>query len=241
MSVKYRIVIPFIFVAGLFSQHTIAVEGEAGRTEDQSFRDWLWHYLTDGASVTVGLGGRETAFEVTRLGTNDTGKFKDSREDAYFLSYNTRASYFKQSNWGYGWMFNLSTLELDQQETSDGVVENLGTSVDGYMAYVVPSFFYNFGDKYRGRFVRTGLGLGLGLAKFDGDIVLTKSSQPNDRVSISNGTSKLYFAVGFFVEAQWNYFTFRLGVAGPTIEQGDYKISISDSSIMIGLTHYLDL
>lgn len=215
---------------------------EPGTKTEQSpaMSQKLWHYLTDGASVTVGLGGRQMSVQVTRIGTNDTGKLVENDENAWFLSYNTRASYFDNSNFGYSWMFNLSSFELHRQETAPKVTEDLGTRVEGYFAYAVPAFFYNLGDKYQGSWLRTGIGLGIGVAEFDGDIILTESSQPNDRVDISNGTSKVFLALGLFVEAQVRAFTFRVALAGPNVEYKGYDIGIGDTSVMLGYTHYFD-
>lgn len=199
----------------------------------------LWNYLTDGASITVGIGSRQTGVTVTRLNTEDTGKLVE-QEGTWFLSYNTRASYFRESDFGYRWMFNLSSFEAYHQETAPEVIEDLGTHVDGYFAYVVPTIFYNFGDKYRGNWFRFGIGLGLGMTEFHGDIILTDSTRPNDRVTISNGPSNLFFAGGLFIEAQLSAFTFRIATAGPGLQYEGYKIDIGDTSVMLGYTHHLD-
>ncbi len=136
-------------------------------------------------------------------------------------------------------MLNLSTIHLKEQELSDGSVVNLGTEVDGYFAYTVPTVFYNFGDRHRGHYFRTGIGLGIGVAEFNGDVVLTESTQPNDRVSISNGTSNVFLALGIFVDYQWDNFTVRLSTAGPNLEYNGYDINVSGSSLVFGYSYYL--
>lgn len=213
------------------------IQGENG----SGMLDTLYHYLTDGASITVGIGGRQTSVTVTRVDTQDNGKLVES-DDAWFLSYNTRASYFQESSLGYSWMFNLSSFSAHHQETATNpkVIEDLGTRVDGYFAYVVPTIFYNIGDKHRGTWLRIGVGLGLGLSEFSGDIILTNSTTPNDRVQISNGPSNLFFAGGLSIEGQIDYFTFRVSVAGPGVNYDGYKIDIGDTSVMLGYTHHLD-
>ena len=213
---------------------------ESGEQPRVSLSDQVWHYLTDGASITAGLGGRTISIDVTRKGTDDHGKMAEHNEDAQFLSYNTKASYFGQSNFGYSWMFNLSTFHLRAQERPSSETVNMGTEVEGIFAYAVPSIFYNFGDRHRGLYLRTGIGLGMGLAEFNGDVILTESSRANDRVEISNGTSNLFFALGLFVDFQWNYFTFRFASAGPNLEYDGYDINIADTSLMLGLSYYLD-
>jgi len=200
----------------------------------------LLNYLIDGASITAGIGGRSISTDVTRQGTDDHGKMIENIEDALFLTYNTKASYFGKSNAGYAWLFNLSTFNLKEQELANNQTVNLGTEVEGYFAYAVPTFFYNIGDRYRGHFLRTGIGLGIGIADFKGDVILTESLQINDRIDISNGASNVFFALGLFIDYQWNNFTIRLASAGPNINYNGYKINIADSSVMLGLTYYLD-
>lgn len=243
MVVDFRVIIYRLIVLVICS---IALSGpllaEPGAKNEQTQRmsQKLWHYLTDGASITAGAGGRQMSVEVTRAGTDDRGKLVENDENAWFLSYNTRASYFANSMFGYSWMFNLSSFELHQQETAPEVAEDLGSRVEGYFAYAIPAFFYNLGDKYKGTWLRTGIGLGMGVAEFDGDIILTESKQANDRVDISNGASKIFIAVGLFVEAQVESFTFRIAIAGPNVEYKGYNIGIGDTSLMLGYTHYLE-
>ena len=221
------------FISAAFSQD------QMNDASQINLSDKLLNYLTDGASITAGIGGRSTSADVTRQGTEDHGKMIENVEDALFLTYNTKASYFGKSNAGYAWLFNLSTFNLKDQELANNQTVNLGTEVEGYFAYAVPTFFYNIGDRYRGHFLRTGIGLGIGLADFKGDVILTESFQTNDRVDISNGTSNVFFALGVFIDYQWNNFTIRIASAGPNINYNGYEINIADSSVMFGLTYYL--
>ena len=63
---------------------------------------------------------------------------------------------------------------MDKQETAKNIYEDLGTRVRGKTAYVVPTLFYQWGEhREKGKFVRLGVGLGMGVAKFNGDIILT--------------------------------------------------------------------
>ena len=224
---------------------TDVLKEDSGVSSDDStsqpFNDWLWDYLTKGASVTAGIGGRSTNADVTRVATGDKGKLADKRENALFLTYSTRANYFKDSNFGYSWLFNVSTFRLHKQEINNNTDIDLGTEVKGYFAYVVPAFFYNIGDKRQGHYLRPGIGLGLGLAHFNGDIILTDSTISNDRIKISNGFSNLYFALGLFIDYQFNNFAIRLSSGGPNINDGKTEINFSDTSLMFGYTYYLNL
>ncbi len=207
---------------------------------DQKFSTWLWDYLTVGASITGGIGGRIVTIDVTRQGTNDHGKIIENKENELFLLYSTKASYFGDSNVGFAWLLNLSTIHLREQVLSDGDIVNLGTEVNGVVATTVPTVFYNIGDRYRGHYLRAGIGVGIGVAKFNGDIVLTESTQLNDRVSISNGTSNIFVALGVFIDYQWENFALRLSTAGPNLNYNGYDINVSGTSLVLGYTYYLN-
>ena len=232
-----RSILTIIWLTSISLTHTaLAVTPQEQPEQYSSTGEQLWHYFTDGTSITVGAGARAISVQVKRIDTQDQGKLIDTDEEALFLSYNLKASYFGTSNFGYSWMFNLSSFELHKQETAPEVIEDLGTRVEGKFAYAVPTFFYNMGDKHNGSHFRAGFGLGLGITQFQGDIVLTESTIPDDRVTISNGPSKLFFAAGLFLEGQIGYFTMRIATAGPSLEYNGYEISVSDTSVMLGVT-----
>jgi len=228
-----------ILVQLLLSFSALAEE-KPSYASDEKVSSRLWDYLTVGASITAGIGGRSVTIDVTRQGTNDHGKIIENKEDELFLLYSTRAGYFGNSNVGYAWLLNLSTIHLKEQELSTGNIVQLGTEVNGYFATVVPTVFYNFGDRHRGHYLRAGIGLGIGVAKFDGDIVLTESAKMNDRITISNGTSNIFLGLGVFIDYQWENFALKLSSAGPNLDYNGYNINVSGSSLMLGYTYYLD-
>lgn len=222
----------------LFLSFSLQAEELPDEASDKKFSTWLWEYLTVGASITAGVGARSVVVDVTRQGTNDNGKILGKKENALFLFYSTKENYFGRSNVGYAWMLNLSTIRINEQELGDGSVVDLGTEVNGYFATAVPTIFYNVGDKHRGHYIRAGIGLGVGAAEFDGDVVLTESPT-NERATISNGTSNFFLALGAFIDYQWENFTIQLSTSGPNIEYNGYEINVSGSSLMFGYTYYL--
>ena len=198
-----------------------------------SFSAAVWDYLVNGSSLTVGVGGREASLTVKRLSDNAKGKLVQRNQESYFLIYNSRPSFFRDSKWGYDFMFNLSTFRMDQQQIDNKVYQDLGTSAHGQFAYVVPTAFYMWGDHRRGTYFKAGIGLGLGTARFDGDIILTDSAT-RDRVTISQQTTKLHFASSVVFEARWKNWGLLLTVAGPDVRRNDYDIQISDVALSFG-------
>jgi len=198
----------------------------------------IWNFLTTGASLTIGIGGREADLTVTRLSDNASGKLVQRKERSYFLNYSTRPGFFKDSRFGYDIMFNLSTFDMDQQEVSNSVYKNLGTGGTGKFAYIVPTIFYMWGDHHRGTYFKSGFGIGAGIATFDGDIILT-STPANDRVQFSHQTTQPSFATSIVVEGRWNNWGMIISGGGPNFKQDGHEFQISDIAVNFGYRYAL--
>jgi hypothetical protein len=199
----------------------------------KSYSEAIWDYLTNGASLTVGIGGREADLTVKRLSDNASGKLVQRNEKSYFLNYSTRPIFFDDSKFGYDFVFNLSTFHMSQQETSKNVYQDLGTGGNGKFAYVVPTLFYMWGDHRQGTYFKSGVGLGVGIATFDGDIILTDSAT-QDRVQFSHKTTDLRLASSLVLEARWKNWGLLLSAAGPNVQQDGYEFQLGDIAFSFG-------
>ena len=213
-----------------FASHAVAQDEQPAPT---SYSAAIWDYLTNGSSLTIGIGAREADLTVKRLSDNATGKLVQRNEKSYFLSYSTRPTFFGDSQFGYDFAFNLSTFHMGQQETAKNVYQDLGTSGSGKFAYVVPTLFYMWGDHRHGTYFKSGIGLGAGLATFDGDIILTDSAT-QDRVQFSHKTSELRLASSLVLEGRWKNWGFRLTAAGPSLQQDGYEFQVGDIALSFG-------
>lgn len=206
-------------------------------TEPDTVWGAVWDYLYNGASITVGIGTRQSELAVTRKSDAAYGKIAQRNDAAYFLSYSTRDSFIGTSHVGYTVMLNYSTFYMDKQEVDNKLVD-LGTRVRGRVAYLVPTLFYQWGEHHLdGRFVRVGVGLGAGVAKYDGDIILNAPSNTTP-TSISNGAYNLKLASSVFLEARYRYWGIKVSFAGPTYEDDTYKYSVSDIAVNLGYSFY---
>ncbi|OGW26428.1 MAG: hypothetical protein A2X56_12405 [Nitrospirae bacterium GWC2_57_13] len=211
----------------------------SGTSDGMTFWEWLWDYLYTGASLTVGVGTRQAELEVTRKSDDATGKIVQRDEEAYFISYSTRPSLFRNSKFGYTFLLNYTTFKLDQQEISKDVYEDLGTRIRGKTAYVVPSFFYQWGQhEPYAKFVRLGIGIGLGVAKYQGDIIMTDALPYGAPISISNGSYDLKAAAGFFLDARYRFIGLNISSAGPSYKDDTYKYDVRDIAVYLGFTYY---
>jgi hypothetical protein len=205
------------------------------KPEDAGFWDKTWDYLVNGASITVGTGLRQAEMTVTRKSDKASGKIAQRNDQAYFLTYSTRPSFIGKSNFGYTFMLNYSHFNMDKQEVAKDVYQDIGTRVRGNFAYVVPTLYYQWGEhRYKGKFVRLGVGLGLGVTTYSGNIILSDGST----VEVSNKAYALTVAESIFLEARYRHWGVILSLAGPSVENDTYKIQVSDVSVNMGYSFY---
>jgi hypothetical protein len=221
----------YIFLFAYWYASLASAENELPASE--SYTALIWDYLTNGSSLTIGVGGREADLTVKRLSDNASGKLVQRNEKSYFLSYSTRPAFFGNSHFGYDFVFNLSTFNMNEQEISKNVYRYLGTSASGRFAYVVPTLFYMWGDHRHGTYFKSGIGLGMGVASFDGNIILTDSTT-QDRVDFSNNSTKPRLASSIVLEGRWNNWGILVTSAGPDFQQDGYEYQISDIAISFG-------
>ncbi len=199
------------------------------------FWDKTWDYLVNDASITVGTGLRQAEMTVTRKINGATGKIAQRNEQAYFLSYSTRPSFIRESHFGYTFMLNYSHFSMDKQKVAGDAYQDIGTRVRGNFAYVVPTLFYQWGEhRYKGKFVRLGIGLGLGVTTYSGNIILSD----NSTAEVSNKAYALTIAESAFLEARYRHWGVILSLAGPTVDKDSYKIQVTDISLNLGYSFY---
>jgi len=209
----------------------------ATTSEPDTFWGAVWDYLYNGASITAGIGTRQSELSVTRKSDGASGKIAQRNDAAYFLSYSTRDSFIGTSRVGYTVMLNYSTFYMDKQEVDKKLVD-LGTRVRGRMAYLVPTLFYQWGEHHLdGRFLRAGFGLGAGAAKYIGSIILNYPYNTTP-INVGNGGYDLKFAVSLFLEARYRYWGIKVSLAGPSYEDKTYKYSVSDVAVNLGYSYY---
>ena len=73
----------FLILLLLILSFSVHAEEIPDNVPDEKFSTWLWNYLTVGASVTGGFGGRSVTIDVTRQGTNDQGKILENRDNEF--------------------------------------------------------------------------------------------------------------------------------------------------------------
>jgi hypothetical protein len=233
-----RQAVPIFSQAGSGPSATLGAVTPEKRPGTTTFWEWLWDYLYNGASLTVGIGTRQADLRVTDKSTYASGKISQRNEEAYFISYSTRPSFFHSTSLGYTFMFNYTTFNMDKQEVAKDVFQDIGTRVRGRIAYVVPTVFYQLGEHgRRAAYVRLGVGAGLGAAKYDGSIILDYPANTTP-VAISNGDYGLKFAASLMLEARYRNWGLTFTAAGPSYQDEQYRYDLTDVASYVNFTWY---
>jgi len=153
----------------------------------------------------------------------------------------TRERYFGDSNFGYTAEMMAWYMKMKHQKTG-GKQLDLGTSASGYFAYLTPTLYYRFGDKYSMEspdwLATIGIGIGVGYLNVRGTMITTETTpsqlQRLDRVGFGLST-------GLFIEVMKNRWFLRLTNFGPILTSGASKLELRDNSIKLGRRFKFDL
>jgi hypothetical protein len=150
------------------------------------------------------------------------------------VSLKTREHYFGNSKFGSTTEMMFWYLHLDHQQVG-GQQINMGTSADGYYAYLTPTLYYRFGDRYSMEspnwMASIGIGVGVGYLNVKGSIITT-GVQPQTRQSINiNGIG---LSTGLFFEIMKKRWFFRFTSFGPSLNTGSHNLQLHDTAIQIG-------
>ena len=237
MRFKAAGAIAVVVFCGFASGWTHAGQDDAANWD--SLGAWLWDTFYTGASISVGFGTRQADLTVTDLATGASGKISQRDTTAYFLSYSTRPSFIGTSPVGYNFVFNYTSFDMDQQEVARNDYRDLGTRIHGRLAYVVPTLFYQVGEHGpKGAYARAGVGLGLGVAKYEGDVILGYPGNTTP-TGVSSGDYDLRFAGSLYLEGRYRNWGITITAAGPSYEEGGYKYGVTDISAYLSYTYYL--
>jgi hypothetical protein len=202
---------------------------------DSGFIGTIWKGLTDEAHLRVGYGVVQWAMDVERTSDGATARLVQRDNSALFIGYGSKPSFFKDSRFGYTFMVDYVDFDMKKQEIPGDQFADFGTEVKGYMIYAVPTLYYQWGEhRYKGKFIRLGLGVGVGSARYHGtvrlstgEIVYTEKRSLEPRLAVSN-----------FLEARWNHFGLSFSYASPRVYGDGYDIRVSDVSANIGYVFY---
>jgi hypothetical protein len=209
--------------AVIVSAETTTV-GEPGK----GFVGWVWKELTDEASLTVGYGTMKWALDITRTSDGASGRLVQRDDSSLYVSYSTKPFFFKESNFGYTVMVNYHDFDMTKQEIENDKFADFGTAMHGYVVYAVPTLYYQWGEhRQKGRFVRLGVGAGVGAARFSGTVRLSTG----EIVHTSQHDVEPRLAVTNFLIARWDHVGIQFSFASPRVYGDGYDARVTDASL----------
>ena len=240
LNIKKQFLVPTIVAlatggAGLSPPALGQTESVAKDDAGDGFLGKVWKGLTDEAHLRVGYGIVQWAMDVTRASDGATARLVQRDHSALFIGYGSKPSFFKDSNFGYTFMVNYVDFTMTRQSIPGDQFADLGTEVSGYMVYAVPTLYYQWGEhRDTGRFVRLGLGAGVGAARFSGTVQLSTG----ETVNTEKKSYEPRLAVSNFLEARWNRFGLTVSYASPRVYGDGYDIRVADFSANLGYLFY---
>ena len=190
--------------------------------------------MTDQAHLTAGYGLVQWKLILKRGTDGATATMVNRDDSALFLSYGSRPTFIKDTNFGYTFMVNYVDFSMTKQEISDSLT-SIGTEMSGYVVYAVPTLYYQWGDRAHNRkFVRLGIGAGVGAASFHGSAQLSTG----EIIQASRRSFEPRLAVSNFLEARWNHIGASFSYASPRIYGQDYDIRVSNVTAYVAYIYY---
>jgi hypothetical protein len=195
---------------------------------------WDWRELTDEASLTVGYGIMKWVLDVQRTSDGARATMVQRDEGALYIGYSTKPYFFEGSRFGYTVMVNYIDFDLTKQDVGNDQFADYGTEVKGYVVYAVPTLYYQWGDhRDKGRFVRLGVGAGLGAARFSGTVRLSTG----EIIHTSQHTIEPRLALSNFLIARWNHVGMQFSFASPRVYGDGFDAKVKDVSIYATYTY----
>ena len=217
----------------IFLLVVLALLSAACHAEDVIAR--AWRGLTDEAYLRAGYGVVQWAMDIQRSSDGASARLVNRDDDAMFVSYGSKPNFIGDSKFGYTFMVNFVDFSMKRQTIPGDEFADVGTEVEGYLVYAVPTLYYQWGERgARRKFIRLGAGVGLGAARFSG----TARLSTGETIQTQKHSFEPRLALSNFLEARWNHVDFSISYASPRIYGDGYDIKVSDFSASVGLVFY---
>lgn len=173
--------------------------------------------------ITAGITIYSTDFDIYDKGSsNPNGTLSEEFSYAPSIIIGSPYNYFADSNWASSIEYSFSTFKLSQQLVNDELVD-LGTSVEGYYAFITPTLVYSFTDAQNSSLnnysLITGLGVGIGYLEASGDIIFTETTQQQIDFDISGAA----LAISLFIDYRIGDYITRISGGLTSYSQDDFE------------------
>jgi hypothetical protein len=203
-------------------------------------------------AITPGAGLRHLGLDVVQQSTGLKGNLSNDVWDSAFVAVSIESPeyQFGRSNFGFTIYSYAANLSLDHQWVADGGTgptgtdsgsrEDVGTSVSGHYAYVVPALHFRW-PHGSGSETKFALGYGLWSANFSGDIILTSNDMPAPGMPttpVNVRVRKLAYLL-LMQHKFANHWQVYMSLGGPQWEANGFEYKLEEVSVVVGYTFVL--
>ncbi|MBI4651605.1 hypothetical protein HY745_10045 [Candidatus Desantisbacteria bacterium] len=166
---------------------------------------------------------------------NDIAKMSDGIQYAPTIGLRTNLKYFNnETNWGHFYQFDGVLFDISKQELPNiDKEQNVGTSIKGYSLSATPTAFYHFKKNNENNWsYKTGIGVGLGYLKLNGNFKITEYLHPEYNQIKQVDVAAIGFSVGVFFEASNNNHSIVIQNFAPSVSDNKYNYLQHNVDIM---------
>lgn len=141
--------------------------------------------------------------------------------------------FFGETNIGVLMEYDFTGFSLNNQSIGDEDVD-LGTSVDGYSAFVTPTLIVSLtGQQPYGKHNQSlviGTGFGLGYLRASGDIILTETTLEKKSIDVSGAA----LALSIFTDYRISNYITRASIGMTSVPRSDFEYRYTGFTLSIG-------
>lgn len=205
----------------------------------------------DNFNITPGAGFRHLGVDVIRKSDRYHGNISNAGFAQLVFSLNIVFNEFQIDDEGKVFIeLNTYTsfIDLDHQfyefgsngDSNFGERVNVGTSLNGYYTYLMPSLKYAL-KLPRGGEMSASLGVGFWNSEFSGDMILTPDGRPVSGMQTTDLSISTIDELAYMVNLKWQTadgWVYMMSVGGTSFSDEQYEYEIEEVSMIVGRVIY---
>ena len=205
----------------------------------------------DNFSITPGMGFRHLGVDVVRKVDGFHGNISNAGFAQIVFTLNMVFNEFQLDDAGRVYLelnSYTSFINLDHQfyefgttgNTNYGERVDVGTELNGYYTYLMPSIKYAL-KLVGGGEMSASLGIGFWNSSFDGNIILTPNGRPTAGLPTTDISIGTFDQLAYIVNLKWETragWVYMMSVGGTSFSDDDYRYEMEEVSMIVGKVIY---